>query len=70
MMHAIANQNVKTNVQGFISNPDEWSEEFTEKMAEKDGIKLYDDHWELILYFREYFDQNQTTPTCIKLYES
>ena len=67
MVYEIAGRNIETNAQGFLSNLDEWSEDYTEKMAEQDGIELYNDHWELILYFREYFNENQTTPTMHKV---
>ena len=32
-------------------------------MAEIDHIDLYNDHWEIIFYFREYFRENQIAPT-------
>ena len=67
MVHAIGGRNIETNTQGFLCNLDQWSVDYTEKMAEDDGIKLYDDHWELILYFREYFNENQVTPTMHKV---
>lgn len=67
MVYAIGGKDIETNDQGFLCNLDEWSEDYTEKMARQDGIELYDDHWELILYFREYFNENQTTPTMHKV---
>ena len=67
MMHNIGGKNIETNAQGFISNLNEWSEDYTQSMAAKDGIKLYDDHWELILYFRDYFSENQISPTMHKV---
>jgi tRNA 2-thiouridine synthesizing protein E len=67
MVHAIGGRNIETNAQGFLCNLEEWSVDYTEKMAEDDGIKLFDDHWELILYFREYFDENQVAPTMHKV---
>lgn len=63
MMQTIGGRNIETNAQGFLSNLEEWSEDYTQAMATQDGIKLFDDHWELILYFREYYNQNQTSPT-------
>ena len=44
----IANKKVDINIQGYLTNFDEWSEDFVKKMAIRDNIKLYNDHWEVI----------------------
>ena len=49
----IANKKVDINIQGYLTNFDEWSEDFVKKMAIRDNIKLYNDHWEVIYYCRE-----------------
>jgi tRNA 2-thiouridine synthesizing protein E len=59
----IAGRVVHTDEQGFLLDMDEWSEEFVEKTAETDGIRLYDDHWGLILYFRDYWQSTGSVPT-------
>lgn len=56
-------QHIPTNEQGFICNPNDWNEGFTRAVAEQDGIDLYVDHWELIWYVREFYEEKQTTPT-------
>jgi len=67
MMLNIAGNTIETNEQGFIQNPGEWCEEFTETIAKNDGVDLYNDHWELIFYFREYYEANQVCPTMHKV---
>jgi len=57
------NCRVRTDEQGYLVDLDDWSEAFAEKMAEHDGVRLYDDHWGLILYFRDYFHATSTAPT-------
>ena len=59
----IAKKNIDINIQGYLSHFDDWSEDYVKKMAKKDGIKLYNDHWEIIYYFREYYKQNLVSPT-------
>ena len=54
---------IGVNEQGFIGNPAEWSEGFTRVVADRDGIDLFVDHWELIWYVREYFEEKQAAPT-------
>jgi len=63
MMLEVNGRNVETDVQGFISHLDDWDEEFARELAERDRVQLYNDHWELIYYFREYYEENMTNPT-------
>ncbi len=63
MMLEVNGSNIETDVQGFLCHLDEWSESYTRELAKRDGIELYDDHWELIFYFREYYEENLTSPT-------
>ena len=67
MMLEISGRNIETDVQGFLQHREQWSEEFAKEQAEKDGIQLYNDHWELIYYFREYHEENLCSPTMYTL---
>lgn len=67
MVLEIAGQHVETNDQGYLCNLNEWSENYTKTVAAQDGVQLFNDHWELILYFREYYEENQTVPTMHKV---
>ena len=40
----IAKKNIHVNIQGYLNNYDDWSEEFARKMAKIDNVKLYNDH--------------------------
>jgi len=63
MMLEVNGRNVETNVQGFLAHLEEWNEDFAREQAERDGIQLFNDHWELIYYFRDYYEENMTNPT-------
>ena len=54
---------IETDAQGFLLNLGDWSEEFAVALADRDGIDLFNDHWELIWYFRDYFEEEQKSPT-------
>jgi len=58
---------IETTTQGYLFNGSDWCEDFSYKTAERDGIKLYVDHWELIWYFREYYEANKTHPSMHQL---
>jgi len=46
---------IETCSEGYIVNPDQWSEAFSEALADKEGLKLTDEHWEVIRYLREFY---------------
>ena len=54
---------IETDEQGFLVDPDDWNEDFARTLAQRDGIELYVDHWELIWYFRDYYQETQCLPT-------
>ena len=51
---------IETDEQGFLRDPGAWSEDFARALAQRDGIELHVDHWELIWYFRDYFLETQS----------
>jgi len=63
MVLNVAGRRIETDPQGYLCNLAQWSEEFAEEIAGRDGLRLYNDHWELIWYFRDYYDENETAPT-------
>lgn len=63
MQIVVNGRTIETNAQGFLLDPQEWSEEFALALAARDGFELYVDHWELIWYFRDHFEETQTVPT-------
>lgn len=58
---------IETDEQGFLLHGDDWSEGFAERVAEQDGVRLYDESWGLIGYFHEYYQQYSTHPSMRQL---
>ena len=54
---------IETDEQGYLYALGDWSEDFAERIAELDGIELFDDHWGLIYYFRDYYEETLRCPT-------
>ena len=40
----------------------QWSEDLGREIARRDGVELTDEHWEVIHYFREYYDDYNIPP--------
>ncbi|HSV98298.1 MAG TPA: TusE/DsrC/DsvC family sulfur relay protein [Spirochaetota bacterium] len=53
---------------GFLQEPDKWTEDVARGMAEKEGInELSETHWKVMNYLRDYFKQNGIAPMVRKL---
>jgi tRNA 2-thiouridine synthesizing protein E len=53
---------------GFLQEPDLWSEKVAEDFAKDEGIdSLTDDHWKVINYLREYYLKNKIAPMVRRL---
>jgi len=48
--------------QGFLKKRLEWSQELAIHLALLDGVELTDEHWEVINYFREYYEDYNVPP--------
>lgn len=51
-----------TDKQGFLKQRLTWSEDLGVYMASLDGVTLTNEHWEIIHYFREYYDDYNIPP--------
>jgi len=47
---------------GFMQDRDLWSEEVAVALAEREGIKLTDEHWDLLKFLRSYYDEFLISP--------
>ena len=47
---------------GYVLIRDDWSETFATLMAERDGITLTPEHWEIIQLVREFYQEYKTSP--------
>jgi len=55
-------QSYATDVQGFLQDRLQWNEDLGEHIAQLDGVQLTDEHWQIIHYFREYYDDYNIPP--------
>jgi tRNA 2-thiouridine synthesizing protein E len=55
---------------GFMLNPEEWSAEIAEAIAEGEGIELSDQHWAVINFARDDFHNEGEAPTLRRIIQS
>ncbi|MGB1109260.1 MAG: TusE/DsrC/DsvC family sulfur relay protein [Gammaproteobacteria bacterium] len=55
----VEGRSVLTDSEGYLVDPGEWSEAFVNALAEREGLSVKEEHWEVIRYLRAYFEQHQ-----------
>jgi len=60
----IAGQEVAVDDEGFMTDPSQWSDDIAEVLAKQIAIDtLTDEHWSVIRFLREDFEQEGQTAT-------
>ncbi len=58
----VAGRDVETDAEGYLLHLDEWSEDFARAEARREGLTLTNEHWQVIQFLREYFDEHRVQP--------
>ena len=61
MGYLINGVEVEADEEGFLLEPD-YSEDAVRAIAQAEGIELTDDHWTVVAYLRERFQEDGHTP--------
>lgn len=60
----IAGVHVDFDDEGFMTKPDQWTEEIAQVLAKEEGItELTDGHWKVINFIREDYKEKGQPPT-------
>lgn len=62
MSFEINGKTYETDEEGYLLNLMEWTKEAAEHMAEEEKVPLTDNHWEVIDFLREYYNEYQIAP--------
>ncbi len=62
MSFEISGKTYETDEEGYLLNLAEWTKEAAEHMAEEEKVPLTDNHWEVIDFLREYYNEYQIAP--------
>ena len=62
-VRSIAGREIAFDSEGFVLDPQQWSEEVAEDLAREIGINILEDtHWRIIRFIRHYYLQNGRSP--------
>lgn len=64
----LGGQNFEIDEQGFIQNPDLWTEAVATDLAKLENVpELTENHWRVVRYVRDYYLQNKIAPMVRKM---
>ena len=50
------------DVDGYVVDPEDWSEDLAESLATEEGLTLSDEHWLILHFMREYWQEHKVAP--------
>ena len=56
-------ENIETDAQGYMKDAAIWDESIAEIIASIEGIELTDDHWQVVRYVRQFYEEFNTSPS-------
>lgn len=60
-MNSKALGSVNLDSEGYLVDPEDWTEAVAVDFAEREGIELTSDHWRVIRFMREWLDEHGVT---------
>src|SRR5574340_162870 len=48
--------------EGYLVEPEEWNEDLAGYLARMENVTLTDEHWDVIRFMREYYEEHQIAP--------
>lgn len=56
------------NNEGFLEHPEHWHPEVSVILAREDGIELSENHWEIIRFLRDFYQDYEIAPPSNRLF--
>jgi tRNA 2-thiouridine synthesizing protein E len=62
MAYEVGGQTIDHDEEGYITDINQWSPELGEIIAKEEEIEMTPEHWEVVNFLREYYDEYQIAP--------
>jgi tRNA 2-thiouridine synthesizing protein E len=62
MAYEYDGKTIETDEEGYIKDISLWTRELAIKIAEEENIEMDDDHWEVVNFLRNYYEEYQIAP--------
>lgn len=53
---------IETDEEGYLVNLADWDKDVAKVLADQDSLELTENHWEVIDFLREYYEEYQIAP--------
>ncbi len=55
--------NLKRDKEGYLLNSAQWNEQIAQAIADDEDLDLSEDHWQVIRYVRNFYEEFNTSPS-------
>lgn len=62
MAYELNGKTFEADEEGYLTDINQWEEGLADIIAKDEGIDLTDEHWEVINFLREYYNEYQIAP--------
>lgn len=70
MSYQVNGHVVEHDEEGYITTLSDWSKELADEIAKTENIDMTDEHWEVVNFLRDYYDEYQIAPAVRVLIKS
>ena len=54
---------IQTDANGYLTDSNQWNTEIAILVAQIEGIEMTDDHWQVVKYVRQFYEEFNTSPS-------
>lgn len=62
MAYQVNGHSIDADEEGYITEIGKWTKELADVIAKAENIDMSDEHWEVVNFLREYYDEYQIAP--------
>jgi tRNA 2-thiouridine synthesizing protein E len=62
MAITVGGKSLETDEEGYLANLSDWSEEVANEIAKAENVEMTQNHWEVVNFLREYYNEYQIAP--------
>lgn len=62
MAYELNGKSIEHDEEGYIADVNGWDEDIAKMIAQAEGIDMTSEHWEVIRFLREYYNEYQIAP--------
>jgi tRNA 2-thiouridine synthesizing protein E len=58
----VSGKTIETDEEGYLVDRNDWNEDVAKVLAQTDNCDLTENHWEVLRFLREYYEEYQIAP--------